>query len=255
MSYAVYVLIYFKIIMTLHKIIDKICKCFRLAESANPNEAAAALRQAVGLMQKYDISEEQVDSYELSMNQMNESAVTSCSTAKPAYWILALSNLVAEAFDCRVYIARQHHSKPEFIFIGVDNRPEVAGYLYTILYRSLGRARAHFMRGLDLQAELKNITKERRRRANVFAQAWLFRVSTKVNMFKDNKKAQKKANQPVDDYVHQKYGHTADYIREPVETKMPDYDDIIIGMQAAEDVYLLRPLTSTGTPLLIASAV
>ncbi len=241
--------------MTLYKIIDKICKCFRLAESANPNEAAAALRQAVGLMQKYDISEEQVDSHELSINQLNESSVSSCSTVKPAYWILALSNLVAEAFDCRVYIARKHQSKPEFIFIGTDNRPEVAGYLYTILYRSLGRARANFMRGLDLQAELKNIAKERRRRANIFAQGWLFRVSIKVNMFKDNKKINNNFNQPVDDYVYQKYGHTADYVREPVKTKMPDYDDIIIGMQAAEDVYLLRPLKSTSKLLLTVSAV
>ncbi len=241
--------------MTLHKIIDKICKCFRLAESVNPNEAAAALRQAVGLMRKYDINEEQVDAHELSINQMNETTVTSCSTVKPAYWILALSNLVAEAFDCRVYIARKCHSKPEFIFIGADNRPEIASYLYTILYRSLGRARANFMRGLDFQGEFENMTKERRRRANIFAQAWLFRVSTKVNMFKNNKRMNKKVDKPVNDYVHQKYGHTADYEREPVEIKMPDYDDIIFGMRAAEDVNLFRPLKTADKPILIASSI
>ncbi len=241
--------------MTLHKIIDKICKCFRLAESANPNEAAAALRQAIGLMQKYDISEEQVDAHEASINQMNETVVTSCSSGKPAYWILALSNLVAEAFDCRVYIARKCHSKPEFVFIGADNRPEIASYLYIILYRSLGRARAKFMRGLDLQTEVENITKERRRRANIFAQAWLFCVSTKVNLFKENKKINQKLNKPVDDYVHQKYGETADYLREPVETQMPDYNDIIFGMRAARNVNLFRPLKKADNPLLIASVI
>jgi len=229
--------------MTLHKIIDKICKCFRLAESSNPNEAAAALRQAVSLMQKYDINEEQVESYEQSINQMNETAVNSCSTSKPAYWIIALSNLVAETFDCRVYISRKKQTKPEFIFIGVDNRPEVASYLYTILYRSLGRARAHFMRDITVDKTIEpgvEAVKERRRRANVFAQAWLFRVSVKVKRFKSNKAD--KVSKPVDDYVNKKYGATTDYQREHVFTEKPDYGDIIIGMQAAEGVDLFYPL-------------
>jgi len=241
--------------MTLYKIIDKICKCFRLSESANPHEAAVALRQAIGLMQKYDINEEQVDAHEPSINQMNETAVTSCSNLKPAYWILALSNLVAEAFDCRVYIVRKKQSKPEFVFIGADNRPEVASYLYTILYRSLGRARVQFMRGLDIQAKVGNLAKERRRRANIFAQAWLFRVSAKVKMFKANKQVSQKVGQPVDDYIHLKYGQTADYACNPVETNKPDFDDIIFGMRAAEGVNLLRPLRRKSNPLFIASVI
>ena len=255
MGYAIYVSIYFNITMTLHKIIDKICKCFRLAESTNPNEAAAALRQAVGLMQKYDISEEQVDAFEFGINQINETSVTSCATSKPAYWILALSNLVAEAFDCGVYIARKQQSKPEFVFIGADNRPEIASYLYTILYRSLGRARVDFMRGLEIQDGCRHNAKERRRRANIFAQAWLFHVSTKVHMFKNNKAVQPKSKKPVDEYVEQKYGQTLDYMCEAVKTKAPDYDDIIFGMRAAENVHLFRPLKRVDKPVLIASVI
>jgi len=230
--------------MTLHKIIDKICKCFRLAESANPNEAAAALRQAVGLMQKYDISEELVEAHELSVNQMNEKSVTTCGTSKPAYWILALSNLVADTFDCRVYIARNEQSKPQFVFIGADNRPEVASYLYTVLYRSLGRARANFLSSIrdEMKQINKDTVKERRRRANVFAQAWLFRVSTKVKLFKNPQYSNNKINKPVDEYVHNKYGMTSEYVDSHVQTDAPDYDDIVVGMRAAEDVNLFRPL-------------
>ena len=229
--------------MTLHKIIDKICKCFRLAESANPNEAASALRQALSLMQKYDISEEQIESVELTLNQMNETSVNSCGTSKPAYWIIALSNLVAESFDCRVYISRKHQAKPDFIFIGVDNRPEIASYIYTILYRSLGRARAHFLKSIIVDKTIEpgvDSVKERRRRANIFAQAWLFRVSSKVADFKKNKK--QISNRPVDEYVAKKYGATMDYQRDPVSSEAPDYDDIIVGMKAAEDVSLFYPL-------------
>ena len=237
--------------MTLTKIIDKICKCLRLAESANSNEAASALRQAVSLMKKYDISDEQVDAYEVSINQMNETAVNSSSSSKPSYWVLALSNLVADAFDCRVYISRSRQTKPEFIFIGVDNRPEIASYLYTILYRSLGRARANFMKELRLdESSVRGAesVKERRRRANVFAQAWLFRVSNKVKMFKNEEQSIAK---PVDEYIKKKYGVTLDYVQEPIETTAPDYDDIMIGMRAAEDVSLFRPLRKTDSPLLM----
>lgn len=249
--------------MTLNKIIDKICKCLRLAESANPNEAASALRQAVSLMRKYDISDEQVNAHEVSINQMNEISVNGCSASKPAYWVLALSNLVAEAFDCRVYISRKEQTKPEFIFIGADNRPEVASYLYTILYRSLGRARVTFMKSLiidkSIEAKASDGTgtvsaKERRRRANIFAQAWLFRVSKKIKMYKNNANTHTGENRILDEYVNKKYGLTLDYMQNPVETEAPDYDDIIIGMRAAEEVSLFRPLRKTKTPLLMGAA-
>jgi len=247
--------------MTLNKIIDKICKCLRLAESANPNEAASALRQAISLMRKYDINDEQVNTHEVSINQMNESAVNSSSASKPAYWVLALSNLVADAFDCRVYISRKNRTKPDFIFIGVDNHPEVASYLFTILYRSLGRARANFMKGLDLDKSVitgfkagAGAVKERRRRANIFAQAWLFRVSNKVKMFKNNKYSNPNVTKPVDEYVNKKYGLTLDYQQNPIEAEAPDYNDIIIGMRAAEDVSLFRPLRKTDKHLLTVMA-
>ena len=232
--------------MTLHKILDKICKCFRLAESANPNEAASALRQAVRLMQKYDINEEQVQSYESVFSQMNEAAVKSSSCSKPAYWVIALSNLVAESFDCRVYISRQSQAKPEFIFIGADKRPEVASYLYTILYRNLGRARVHFMKDITIDKTVEpgvEAVKEKRRRANIFAQAWLFRVSSKIEMFKNNQK--NKVSQPVDDYVNDKYGAALDYQQDYEKSDTPDYDDIMVGMRAAESINLFRPLTES----------
>jgi len=48
------------------KIIDKICKCLRLSESGNPNEAALALRQATSMMKKHGISDTQVLSAEVT---------------------------------------------------------------------------------------------------------------------------------------------------------------------------------------------
>ena len=112
------------------------------------------------------------------------------------------------------------------------------------------------MKGLErdscIDARSKSV-KERRRRANIFAQAWLFRVSKKVKSFKNNKVTMEHVNKPVDAYVDKKYGATLDYIQEPVETKAPDYDDIMLGMHAAADVSLFRPLKKMNNHLLLAA--
>jgi len=77
------------------KIIDKICKCLRLSESGNPNEAALALRQATRMMKKYGITDNQVMAAEVS-----ESSTQAGQRYNPPFWALALANLVADAFQC-----------------------------------------------------------------------------------------------------------------------------------------------------------
>ena len=121
-----------KAIMNRQKIIDKICKCLRLSESCNPNEAASALRQAHGLMKKYDVTEDQI-----LANDVSEAAVESISRYNPPYWVLALSNIVAQAFECRVFVSRRYGRRPEFRFIGMDISPEIASYTFNVLYRQL----------------------------------------------------------------------------------------------------------------------
>ena len=75
------------------KIIDKICKCLRLSESGNPNEAALALRQATSLMKKYGVSDTQILAAEVT-----EGATFAGERYNPPFWALALANLVANAF-------------------------------------------------------------------------------------------------------------------------------------------------------------
>ena len=145
--------------MDKQKIISKIQKCLRLAESGNPNEAAAALRQAQGLMRKYGLQD--VDVHTLPVN---ETTASSGGYYNPPYWALALAELVAEAFDCRVYIARQDEKHPQFRFIGLEHSASVAAYSLTVLYRQLRQARRSYMKGLALADK-----QEARRRGNVFA--------------------------------------------------------------------------------------
>jgi len=103
------------------KIIDKIYKCLRLSESGNPNEAALALRQATSMMKKYGISDAQVLAAEVT-----ESTTQAGERFNPPFWALALANLIADAFQCRNLILRQYGRSPEFRFIGLGFKTEVA---------------------------------------------------------------------------------------------------------------------------------
>lgn len=214
--------------MDKQKIISKIQKCLRLAESGNPNEAAAALRQAQGMMRKYGIHEADVHTL-----QINETTANSGGYYNPPYWALALSELIAEAFDCRVYIARRDEAHPQFRFIGVEHSATVAAYSFTVLYRQLRLARRGYMKGLALDDK-----QEIRRCGNVFAQAWLFRIAKVVAEFVGSPVSRA----AIDDYVQANYGDTTDLLRDPTNPESRDYEVILSGLRAAHAVHLFQPM-------------
>jgi hypothetical protein len=216
--------------MEKQKIIDKIQKCLRLADSGNSNEAAMALRQAQALMRKHNIREEEV------RQLINEASVNCAGYYNPPYWAIALSELIAQAFDSRAYISRQSEQRPCFRFIGVNYAAAVAAYTFTVLFRQLRRARRQYMDDLGCED-----SQERLRAGNVFAQAWLFRIAKTVAEFVSDSQAQA----AVDSYVNEKYGHVVDTHRLPTDPVSEDYDAIVSGMRAATSVELFRPVDAT----------
>jgi len=217
--------------MDKQKIISKIQKCLRLAESGNSNEAALALHQAQGLMRKYGIHEQEIHTL-----QINESTASSGGYYNPPYWALALSELIAEAFDCRVYIARRDETQPQFRFIGLEQTATIAAYSFTVLYRQLRLARRHYIKTLGLTDR-----QEARRRGNVFAQAWLFRIARLVAEFASNPDSQV----VIDDYVKSQYGDTTELPRDHTQPEQQDYEVLLSGLKAARSVHLLRPMYDT----------
>ena len=222
--------------MTRNKIIDKIAKCLRLSESCNPHEAAMAIRQAHTLMKKYQVSEQQV-----LIGQVCESQVNSGLDYTPPFWSLALSNLVAQAFGCRAYVSRKADQPSGFRFIGIGHAAEISAYTFNVLYRRLRQARREFIR----QLELANKT-EKTRRGDIFAQAWLFRISKLVADFSNSEQNQA----AVEQYVSQHYGVPAEMQATAKAAGTPDYADILSGMQAASGVSLLRPVAQQSRSVL-----
>ncbi len=217
------------------KIIEKIAKCLRLSDSANPNEAASALRQARRLMEKYRISEA-----DLELADIQEAGFDTGNAYSPPFWVLALANLVANAFDCRVILARRFGCRPEYRFIGMGHSAEVATYTFKVLLRRLETARARFL------AALEDTDDERERRADVFAQAWLFRVARTVERFAGDPRVEAS----VEAHIRRHYGEVDAHMAEPREAERADFDDILQGIRAADGVALFQPVRRQRTRLL-----
>lgn len=83
--------------MTRNDALKRIRKRLALATSNEPNEAAAALRQAQALMDKFDTTDA-----EASLSDITEASCRSSGKKTIPLWEAALAKAVGESFGCRV---------------------------------------------------------------------------------------------------------------------------------------------------------
>ncbi|WP_430391108.1 DUF2786 domain-containing protein [Dyella sp. 20L07] len=149
--------------MERNAILRKVKACLRLAASSNPNEAAAALRQAQTMMRIHGITHaEAMDVDEAEVN-------TRARGAEPARSILLLANLAADGFGAQLIVCREKAwsgGSTVIRFYGCDGASEIAAFAFTVLRRQLDTDR------------LKHIARVRKRgnreaRGEVFALAWV----------------------------------------------------------------------------------
>ncbi|WP_110995458.1 DUF2786 domain-containing protein [Pseudomonas sichuanensis] len=155
--------------MDRNKALDKIKKCLRLASSSNPHEAAAALRQARALMEKYQVTDGDV-----LMADVQETTVRSGSKVNPPKWEVQLSVTVAWAYNCGIVFLV---GPGQWAFIG--EMSEVASYAMTVLLRQVRQHRRDYM--ADKLKRCKAATKTKR--ADVFCEAWVRGVRRAVAEF------------------------------------------------------------------------
>lgn len=65
--------------------------------------------------------------------------VSLANKKNPAIYATALADLIAKFFECGFYFGRGNVGK--MVFYGLDNRPEIASYAYSVLLRQLVLAR------------------------------------------------------------------------------------------------------------------
>ena len=152
--------------------LEKIKKCLALGESANEHEAAQAIRQAQILMEKYGISEMDVE-----LSAVSEKGV-GCAATLPN-WHQVLISRCAKAFGVGCYMNREW-GLAEARFFGIGIKPELAAYAYEVLLRQLKKERREY-----IKTELKAVRLPRNKtaRADQFCTGWVYAISRKVQEF------------------------------------------------------------------------
>lgn len=155
------------------RILERIKKCLALSQSANANEAATALRQAQKLMQKYGLTETDVDNSEVSLERVKH------GFSRPPKWAADLSSVAASAFQCICII--DPNSK-EFIFVGEKNKSSIVAYAYEVLFRQLILGRDKFKRENEFYLAAKGAG-HKRVIARSYCEAWVYSVLEKIREF------------------------------------------------------------------------
>jgi Protein of unknown function (DUF2786) len=122
------------------RIIAKINKCLALAKSANPNEAATAMRQAQKLMQLHSVDEGDILGSKVESVQ---AIFIDAYKKKIPLYIAHLTNLICAAFGIdAVYEGKRHKGSIRLAvrYFGPKGRPEIAAYTHEVIWRQLKRA-------------------------------------------------------------------------------------------------------------------
>jgi len=148
----------------------------------NPHETAVALRQAQALMGKYGAEPESV--------VLNGIKTETClnipgnALAVPG-WLNALVSVVCMAAGCRSYYGWYQHSdkkkRRSVTFYGFGERPEVAGYLFTVTCRQLKRDADCYLHTACAHPLLKLSTV--RRRMDQYRLSWVAGVWSALESF------------------------------------------------------------------------
>lgn len=153
------------------QIFQKIKKCMALSKSANEHEAAAALRQAQKLMELHGLNHDDLLAAEVLKSRAKAGAIR-----RPAEWESMLVRLCSNAFACYSLF---FEGTGQWEFIGRGSSPEIARYVFTVLFRQAKKVRKAFLGGLNPRL----VTATKRRRGDIFCTGWVQSVGNKITEF------------------------------------------------------------------------
>lgn len=193
------------------QILEKIRKLLALSESPNEHEAALAAARARALLDKHDLS---MDEVEIRAEEVLFHTV-STDTRKPYPWMGHLAADVGHAFNCRVF-----RTMGSMIFCGVSSDTKVSEYVYVYLLRTVRRLHKEHKAALEKSGEWES---RKGRGARIYMQSYdagLVRaVSAKLNEFISSRDRQESLGSTgkelmvlkfakVDEFVQRKMGRT-----------------------------------------------
>jgi len=123
--------------MTQKKIIQKIKKLLALGESPNEHEAAMAINKAKALLERHELSIEQV----FEVNQENILELSVADGIRIPLWVQKLSQVIAEAFEIETYRNYKVSSGGTYtsylVFVGFEVDLQIAKHCFIYLKRGI----------------------------------------------------------------------------------------------------------------------
>lgn len=231
------------------KILSKIKKCLALAGSCNPNEAATAMRQARALMDKHGISER-----EITLSDIGESNTPSKTMArdKPAAWEMRLAGMIGKAFGCKLMVKRTsqeygYANKAEYIFVGLHTQTEIAAYTASVLIRKCKAARQKWIAEKISSAAKRKVGKaEVTHLGDVFASGWVESIARLVSDFANPPEVDAVIKQHVEQVTQNRVAASRGEKLGDKELSQAEIVAASMGMQAAKDERLFRPMNTQG---------
>ena len=162
------------------KLLRRIRKLMALgSRNNNVHEAARALRLAQVLMQRHNLSEDDIT---LSAIRETECRQVYTDAVSIPGWLNALATVVCMATGCRCWFGwyctvtaeGRQRERRSVHFYGLNERPDVALYAFTVLARQLKDATKQHMHCAYRLKRLKLQTK--RNRADQFREGWVVGV-------------------------------------------------------------------------------
>lgn len=218
------------------RIIQKIEKCLRLAQSGNANEAATALRHAQALMREHGLTEADIDAAAIG-NAVVDVPIQRTVEAKVPVILDALCDVVVAAFGVTcTFGSRIGVSDLSWTvrYWGPGSRAKLASYAHTVMWRACNAAWTQHLK------ERPWVRGERGVRTS-FMLGWLGAVHEKVQAIGFTESEIKSMELARTKF----YGRE---LTKAVINELNDLDDTALGagITAAQDFSIHRPMEESG---------
>lgn len=221
-------------------IMRKIQKCLALSQSSNPHEAATALRQAKALMDKHQLSMQDVELSRIDVVEIGG------KYARPPNWKIGLYQAVSKAFACSLFT---RGGRP--VFVGPTPGPEVAKYALEVLLRQLEHNKKAYLD--SIARDIPHLGRAAKvKLGKGYAEGWVSGCRTVVEQFAE--KLSPEAQQAHTDRLRRHY--QVDKIGEGKEGKSALASNIGLiagraGFRDGKQAQIHQGMNTDGGPVLI----
>lgn len=230
--------------MDLQKIISKIEKLLKLAESGNEYEAANAMQRAQTLMSKHNIH---MDDVELAEYDEVETDLDFAN--KVPDYVSYLVAVVNKAFGTQAlystivcHTKTQSYKRRSVNFVGPKHVAKLASYTFTILFRQLTKARSEYLSNLEIWMTRK----EKISMGDLYCHGWIKTINSKVQDFANPDRDKK-----IDKFINKQHGELdTQKTNDRIDENLPNFlaaDAYQSGMSDSKNVSLNTPMEGQET--------